>query len=165
MNEPKYIIVHHTADGSAGPQLNKVNEYHKYREFPKSSRGFFVGYHYFIEKDGAVIQAREDTDEGAHCKGYNFVSIGIGLAGNFDFEMPTAKQIYALGSLIATLCEKYKIKLEDIVPHRTFANTSCYGTRLSGSWARAVYKDYFLGAIGRLLIKIKELLELLKSHD
>lgn len=158
MNEPKQIIVHHTADGSSAPQLEKVDRYHKSREFPKSSRGFYCGYHYFIEKDGSVIQTREDTDEGAHTIGQNFNSIGIGLAGNFDFQYPTPKQIAALGELTTQLCLRYQIDPNDIFPHRKFANKSCFGSLLTDNWAKDINKMYLLGAIGRLLVRFKELL-------
>ena len=35
-----------------------VNEYHRGRDFPQSSLGYFVGYHYLIERDGRVSMPR-----------------------------------------------------------------------------------------------------------
>ena len=34
------------------------------------------------------------------------------------------------------LTAKYSIPLSNVVPHRKFANKSCYGKKLTDSWAR-----------------------------
>ena len=138
INKPTKIIVHHEAPAVLSNFLRfaLVNEYHKERFNAKSSLGFYCGYQYFIEKSGYVIQARLDTDEGAHTIGHNLSSIGICLAGNFDLEMPTEAQKTALRTLLRDLTLKYYILPSEIVPHRKFAPKSCYGSKLSDTWAR-----------------------------
>lgn len=156
MNKPDKIVVHHTADGSQKPQLLNINEWHRQRGFPLSSRGFFVGYHYVIEPDGTVIQTREDDEEGAHCKGQNFSSIGIGLSGNFDLCMPNTKQIWSLQKLMAVLVERHNIDPQMILPHRAYKDTSCYGRLLSDHWAKDLYKVYIIGLLGAKIIQLRE---------
>jgi len=100
-NKPKTIIIHHTAVKSDKPQFNAVNNYHKKLDFPLSSLGYYVGYHWFIERGGTVIRARADKDEGAHTLGgWNKKSIGICMAGDFSLETPSEAQIASLRSLM-----------------------------------------------------------------
>lgn len=153
-NIPKKIIVHHTADMSMEPQLQKVNEYHKSRDFPISSLGFFVGYHYLIEKNGDVIQTRQYWEEGAHTIGMNMSSIGVCLAGDFDVEYPTNKQMDALGALLNGLLSASSLSPADIVPHRKYANKDCYGTMLEDTWAAELAINH---ANGALMAGIKKL--------
>ena len=63
-----HIILHHTADASREPQFDKVNNYHRDKWNFRSSLGKYMGYTYFIERDGTLIKARADTEEGAHTK-------------------------------------------------------------------------------------------------
>ena len=140
-NEPIKIIVHHTADSTLGPQFGKVDNYHKQRGFILSSYGYYVGYHYFIERDGTVKQARKLTDEGCHTIGENTQSIGICLAGNFDFDIPTKQQKLSLEKLTDELAITYKIPIERVVGHRTHSKTSCPGRNLSDDIPRwGLYK-------------------------
>lgn len=144
MNKPEYIILHHTGGTDAKPLADssnytvaQCNADHKIR-FPsmKSSLGYYVGYHHFIDKKGTVTQCRADTDEGAHTVGYNSKSIGICLAGNFDATVPTKEQEQALKGLIASYMTKYSIPLNKVVPHRTFAKKTCYGNKLPDDWGQ-----------------------------
>lgn len=102
----------------------------------KSSLGFWVGYHFYIAKNGIITQTRAYTDEGAHTKGQNSQSIGICLAGNFDATLPTEAQIKSLTSLLIKVISDLKISPTEIYPHRKFAQKTCYGNRLSDTWAR-----------------------------
>lgn len=163
LNVPNKIIVHHTADSSSVDQFNKVNEWHRLREFPKSHAGYFVGYHYLINKLGNVTQAREDDEEGAHTKGQNFSSIGVCLEGNFSSEFPTPAQKEALGNLLVKLCDRYKLASQHIHPHRSFAQKDCYGALLPDTWARLIYLQYKLSSLQKLLLWIRNKLQMLKN--
>ncbi len=154
-NEPKEIIVHHTADVFNGLQFKKVDNYHKSIDFPISSLGYFCGYHYFIERNGELRQARRDNDEGAHTKGRNFVSIGICLAGNFNLEFPTKEQEEALGNLCADLMDKYKIPISEIVPHRKYRLTDCFGDLLKDNWAQTTILQTKVNIIMKIILWIK----------
>ena len=134
-NEAKQIIIHHTGDKSMAPQFKKVEAWHEYKAFPISSLGFYCGYHFLIEKNGLVINARRLEDEGAHTKGHNFESIGIGLAGNFDFEIPTIEQLNALDKLAAEITLTLKNPNMIVKYHWDFADTHCPGYYFTtGKW-------------------------------
>lgn len=101
MNKATHIILHHTAVKSSNPQFSAVNRYHKSLDFPISSALLYVGYHWFIERDGTTIRARADKDIGAHTlEGWNKKSIGICMAGDFSQETPSEAQIASLRVLI-----------------------------------------------------------------
>lgn len=145
MNRPTFLIVHHFGGTDADPladtsnqTVEVVNEWHRQLWNFKSSLGWYCGYHFVIEKDGKTTQCRADWEEGAHTKGYNTQSIGIALSGNFDRTKPTAAQTKALRSLLLQLMNKHGIREENIVPHRRFANKTCYGRNLSDDWARSL---------------------------
>ena len=149
----KNLIIHHSGGTDSNPlqdsshyTLQQCNADHKTRFNMKSSLGWYIGYHYFIDINGIVTQTRKDTEEGAHCKGYNNtaydrvnfpqnLSIGICLAGNFDATLPNEKQIASLKNLLQLKTKEYSIALSNIRPHRHFAKKSCYGNKLSDTWA------------------------------
>lgn len=149
INKPVYLIVHHCGGSDLDPMADSsnqtfevVNEYH--HNNPRvwlgeySSLGFAIGYHYFIDKTGKITQGRADTDEGAHTVGYNTQSLGICMAGNFDATMPTYAQIASLKAILSHKMVEYNIPISRVVPHRHFANKSCYGHNLSDSWLEEI---------------------------
>ena len=174
MNAPRWIIVHHTGGTANDPLANTshhtfemVDNYHRQLWNFRSSLGHYIGYHYFIDHNGKVTQGRADTDEGAHTRGYNRSSIGICLAGNFDSTVPTKQQEDALRLLIQRLAKKYNIAKAAVVPHRKFANKTCYGRRLTDDWAaaflskiddRTALSEYsIMELIGELRRRLKEM--------
>lgn len=148
---PTQIIVHHDSVSREGPSFAIVNAFHKQKGFPESRLGFFVGYHFWIERDGTLRQARQENEVGAHCKGQNYSAFGIGLAGNFDAEDPTPAQIATLGELLSRLCNKYRIPAQRIFPHRRYAEKSCYGSRLKDNWAALVFLKFELARIQAMI--------------
>lgn len=147
----KNIILHHSSapQGVAGINytLAECNADHKVRFNMKSSLGYWVGYHYFIDWNGKVTQTRRDEEEGAHCVGYNNSaysnyhypekkSIGVCLVGNFDFIQPSQAQIQALTGLLQQKIKEYNIDVKNIVPHRKYAKKSCFGSRLPDDWGQ-----------------------------
>ena len=132
MNSREFIVLHHTDDPTQGPQFNKVNAYHKAKGFPKSSLGFYVGYHYFIGFDGTIKVARAEWETGAHCnaKLMNFRGIGIALAGDFTLRPPNEAQISALATLVKDIQQRNKIADDHVLNHRDCKPTSCPGMDL-----------------------------------
>ncbi len=135
-NVPNKIIVHHSAFAQSSEQLGQINQWHKDREFIKSSLGYYVGYHYLISHAGIITATRKIEDEGCHTKGQNTTSIGVCMEGHFDQEMPTAKQTQMLGKLLVSLCEAHSIPYTSIEAHRSFSNTSCFGKKLHNNFAK-----------------------------
>lgn len=128
------VIWHHSAYLSNEPQFGKINEWHKERGFPISSLGYFVGYHYVIEKNGAVLKAREENEIGAHDQGENVDSIGICLAGDFNTEKPTQAQADAFRILWLQILHRNNIPILAIEPHRRDDTTDCPGKLLTDDW-------------------------------
>ena len=143
INKVTQIIIHHSGGTDLDPladssnyTFGQCNEDHRIKFNFISSLGYYVGYHYFIAKDGSIKQGRADMDEGAHTIGQNSNSLSVCLAGNFDRTMPTPAQISTLKVFLMAKMGQYNIPKERIVPHRKFATKTCYGNRLADSWAR-----------------------------
>ena len=136
-NFPEYLIIHHSGGTDADPLADTSEHTAKGMELWHLGKGWDgLGYQYVIHKNGDIWKGRPEHRNGAHAKGYNTKSIGICMAGNFDSTLPTESQIIALKQLLITIRDKYSITIEKIVPHRNFANKTCYGNKLSDDWAR-----------------------------
>lgn len=131
---PVRIIWHHSADLQDSFQFKKINYYHMGQDFPQSSLGFYCGYHWVIEKNGELKQARLETEIGAHDAGENFDSIGICLAGNFNKESPTKEQQITAAKLVKDIMKRWNIPITQIEPHRKGDITDCPGSRLGDYW-------------------------------
>ena len=140
-NKPLRIIWHHSASAGPGHQAKAIDAYHQQRGFPKSSLGFYGGYHVLVEKDGTIFRYRQDNEIGAHSYGQNVNSLGICLAGNFETEVPTKEQQEAFARQLHQWVERYNISIKQIQPHRHFKATACPGKRLYDAWAQEILND------------------------
>jgi hypothetical protein len=150
MNTPTVIITHHCGGTDAAPladssfaTVNDIDAWHKAR-WPEfySSLGYWVGYHYVIEKDGKVTQTRKHNEEGAHCIGMNRKSIGVCFAGNFDLTLPSEAQMKAWYTLYTELLQQYPNI--PTYPHRKYASKSCHGRRLTDNHFATQYQIFTL---------------------
>lgn len=135
MNKPTHIVTHHAASASPDHTVKDVDDWHRARwpDF-RSSLGYWVGYHYVIERDGTVTKTRQEYEEGAHCIGMNLSSIGVCFMGHFDHELPTEAQKQAWMTLYSAILTRHAIPPSRIVPHRHYANKSCHGSLLSDTY-------------------------------
>ena len=92
---------------------------------------------------------------------------------NGDMEFPTEAQERTLERRLRKWVTKYQIEHIDIVPHREYANKSCYGVKLNDEWAQSLlnkpilYENSFdlqekvqkLDRLRKLLLRLKILLE------
>jgi N-acetylmuramoyl-L-alanine amidase len=168
MNNPIYLIVHHSGGTDQNPLQDSSNYTvemcdadHKVRFNMLSRLGHYCGYHYFIDKSGIITQTRMDDEEGAHTIGHNLESLGICLAGNFDATLPTDAQIKTLSKLLTDKVAKFNIPLGNIIPHRHFAQKSCYGNKLADNWASLLVmtKEVRLAKAAALLKEAMQLLD------
>lgn len=144
--QPEIVIIHHTGGSDANPYadtshhtVTMVDKWHKQLGFNKSTLGYYVGYHYFIDKHGIVTQCRSRGEMGCHTVGQND-KVGICLAGNFDATLPTEEQTRSLKNLLEVI-GYVKEKNIKPVPHRKFApHKSCYGSKLPDDWAENLIK-------------------------
>lgn len=160
MNKPTVVITHHALSRKEHTHKD-VNEWHRAR-WPTfySRKGDWIGYHYVINTDGSVYQAREHDEEGAHTIGMNRSSIGVCFMGNFDLHYPSPEQLKAWDDLY----KKIQTEFPGIPtkPHRAYAPyKSCHGKLLPD--------DYFAGQsvrlrrIEELKRQLAKLLSLLKT--
>jgi len=139
----KYIILHHTATARDTTTFEAVNNYHKEKWNFKSSLGYYIGYHYFINAAGKVYQGRADDEPGAHCyqENKNYDSIGVCMAGEFDKEYPSQAQLDSLKKLLKDLMAKHNIPFENLKFHRDYAPKTCPGTNIKNDFFTNLLKD------------------------
>jgi hypothetical protein len=125
MNNPKVLIVHHSAVAGTSDQFDAINNYHKSKGFPKSRLGYYTGYHFTIDKEGRTRQTKYNDEVGAHTIGWNTDSIGVCLFGDFNSEQPTTKQKEALNRL------KDKLGLPMDLHRNKQSNRTCPGTNVT----------------------------------
>lgn len=145
----KGIDFHHAADyadSNAEKQFDKVNTYHKNKWNFRSKLGFFMGYHFFIERDGTWKQARSIDEDGAHndAKNRNKTAIGICFSGNMDLQKLTNEQVIAAVELVRSLQKAGTIDPNEgnYFPHRHWKATACCGKNIpdnSWSWLVQLY--------------------------
>lgn len=128
------IIVHCTAtqanwmhDQNAAAKVREIRRWHKARGWSD------IGYHFLIDRNGAVATGRPLDRVGAHVKGHNTGSIGIALAGGHGSsatddpsENFTIAQMRALRSLIADLGRDYPT-ITRVSGHNEYAAKACPG--------------------------------------
>lgn len=86
------------------------------------NRWRYIGYHYYIRKNGEVTETRPVERMGAHAKGYNAHSIGICYEGGLDeqghyADTRTKKQKAAMEKLIRRLKRQFPT-ISQVVGHR-----------------------------------------------
>jgi len=94
-----YILVREVKDICPCDSVS-IDKYHRKKGLLK------IGYHFVITEEGVVQKGRELEMAGAHTRGFNDCSIGIGLCGS----PPNPTQLGALQTLIMIL----KLQYQDI---------------------------------------------------
>ena len=128
------IVIHYTAtadswyaDRPIADKVTEIDRWHKARGWS----GF--GYHYLIDKDGAIAEGRPLEKIGAHARGHNARSIGICYVGN---SRPTPEQFTALAKLITDLQARFSLPNDAIMGHRDVGSTDCPGFDVGEWWSR-----------------------------
>ncbi|GCB67849.1 hypothetical protein scyTo_0000784 [Scyliorhinus torazame] len=128
----KYAVIHHT-DGNpcfnisaCKRQLQNIQHYHM------DKRGWCdIGYNFLIGEDGNIYEGRGWTKMGAHTRGYNDVSLGISIMGNFTSVVPNSKALNAAQSLIQCSASRgYLSSVYILKGHRQLRPTNCPGNAL-----------------------------------
>jgi len=144
----KYVAIHHTAvsNNTQPLQLWAVNRYHQGKWNMKSSRGWYVGYNYFVERGGVLTLTRSIGEETIANKGHNCDipercdTISICMAGDFNKELPTKEQQQTVKKLIKTLTDTYQDI--EIKGHRDLqANRTCPGLLITDGFLKDLAKE------------------------
>ena len=140
---PVTEIILHCADTRpnwmAGRSLaDKVAEIRRWHVQQRGWRD--IGYHWVIDRDGAVSPGRRETEIGAHVESHNRGTIGICLIGGYGasaddpFEKNfTAAQAAAAKQLIAEI--KGRTAIQKVSGHNDYAVKACPGCKVRTSAA------------------------------
>jgi len=154
-NKPAKIITHHAVSKPGHDHLDvgqwhydRWNGYRPSRIRKDIAR--YAGYHYIILEDGTTEQCRAHDEEGIHCRGQNFNSIGVCFMGNFNRSYPTEAQKRAFIELYNSIGGNLPV-----YPHRKYATKDCHGSLLSDDYfANLVDKEMKIALIERLRMLI-----------
>lgn len=144
-NFPQEIILHHSA--SLVDNFNSIQSYHITSPDHLWEN---VGYHWIIERGGALKQGRPEHYHGAHVKedGVNTRSIGICLCGDIDKMLPDEGQVATLKNLLYRISKQYNISPDKVYPHRHYAlgaggkpYKSCFGSLLTDDFGSKLLSD------------------------
>lgn len=132
MNGVNRITVHHDAIRSdnirtqrdAASRLNQVRASHLREGWAD------IGYHYVIDPQGRVWEARPLGYQGAHVKDKNEHNIGVMCMGNFEMQRPTPQQTAALDAFVASLMQRHRIPASRVYTHQELGQTACPGRNL-----------------------------------
>ena len=126
-------------EGNSNGNFEIANEYHRQLWNFKSELNYYLGYNYYLTKEGKLIQARKDGEETAAVIGHNTNSLNCCLQGDFSKEQPTINQRHALREWLLKKKNEYNVPIENIGGHRTFQqNRTCPGIYLTESEIRAM---------------------------
>ena len=117
---------------SFAERVKEIRRWHREKKWSD------IGYHWLIDRDGAITQGRKEHVIGAHVQNYNTGSIGICLIGGFGssendpFEKNfTSQQDHALRTLIEDI--KGRTPIKRIRGHNEVAAKACPGFNVT-SW-------------------------------
>ena len=118
MNNPEYIILHHSERKD-----RKINDWKGIIHYhTKVKKWKDVAYHRGIEfiKNKLVIhRGRLDIMTGAHAgRFFNKISIGICIVGNYDLIEPPKNMLFLLASLCREYQSKFNISTHNVIGHR-----------------------------------------------
>lgn len=145
------IIIHCTATRPAFMEGHstaaKVAEIRRWHVDPKPRGNGWsdIGYHFLIDRNGAVAKGRPIERDGAHVRGHNKGTIGISLFGghgsaetdSFGVNF-TGEQAAALRKLVNDLRAKYG--MVPITGHNEYAAKACPGFNVQ-TWLKVAVPD------------------------
>ncbi|CAH1154368.1 unnamed protein product [Phaedon cochleariae] len=92
----KYVIIHHTVTPECDSQTSCANIMKSIQNFHMDTMDFHdVGYNFVVGGDGKIYEGSGWHKVGAHTRGYNSRSIGLGFIGDFSSKRPLNLQIRA----------------------------------------------------------------------
>lgn len=121
----KWMTVHHTTDPPLNSMATAVAVQNKhFTDIGGTGPGADIGYHFIVDGDGTVYEARPLGIKGSHAEQFNGGNVGIVLAGNFEYirdptetiilfdppNTPTAAQLSALFNMVDVLAARFGIR-------------------------------------------------------
>jgi N-acetylmuramoyl-L-alanine amidase len=143
MNNPKEIILHHSATRDSGTvSWSAIRKYHTIARGWKD-----IGYHAGIELIGANYECligRPTTMWGAHTRGRNADTLGFCFVGNYNHASPPAEMMHtAARRVLAPWMEQFSIGTERISLHSNYASyKSCPGEKFDLGYLLYILQEY-----------------------
>lgn len=135
MNGVNRITIHHSAMDNSNLQSQSDVARHI-----ESIRGAHIrngwadiGYHFIVDPQGRVWEARTSAKQGAHVKDQNEHNLGMMLLGNFEHQRPTPQALDSLQSLIAMQMRTHRVPIQRVYTHREIGKSACPGRVLQSS--------------------------------
>lgn len=86
-----------------------------------------IGYHFAIDRNGRIWQARPLELQGAHVKDNNPGNLGIVVFGNYEKIRPTQSSLEAVNKMVAYAMERFNVPLSQVRTHQELRSTACPG--------------------------------------
>jgi hypothetical protein len=86
-----------------------------------------IGYHFAIDRNGRVFQARPLELQGAHVKNNNPGNLGIVVFGNYEKIRPTQASLESVNKMVAYAMERFNVPLSQVRTHQELRSTACPG--------------------------------------
>ncbi|XP_059048712.1 peptidoglycan-recognition protein LB-like [Achroia grisella] len=128
-----HVVIHHSYEpgvcwttDDCKAAMRSMQNYHQ------NGQGWAdIGYNFAVGGDGGVYEGRGWQTVGAHAVGYNMLSIGICLIGNWVSALPPQVQLENTRRLIAAGVERGFISPNyRLIGHRQATATECPGDAL-----------------------------------
>ena len=118
------LMLHHSADSSEEPQLERVRAYHDSGAGGKWPPGLGIQYTFFIEREGPYVQnwPVDKITYHAGSEGWNRAAMAVCLAGDFTKGNPTESQLEQLYALWKSL------EYPTLMKHKDVRQTACPGS-------------------------------------
>lgn len=153
----KMVHIHHTAGSNDYSRADVPGIIRGIQRYHTQTLGWFdIGYNFVVDRFGRAWVARKDSYSrpvrGAHTLGFNHMSVGIAVIGNFQTATPSSAVIVKLGQLAGWKLHEYKrpaygkaqvtsegsdkypkgrvVRLPRIDGHRNTNDTACPGNHL-----------------------------------
>jgi N-acetyl-anhydromuramyl-L-alanine amidase AmpD len=109
--EPKVIVLHYTAGGSAKATRNYFDNVKIEAARKELARGGAVNVsaHFVVDRDGTIYRLQPETRFARHCIGLNHIAIGIENVGDEAKYPLTEKQVEANEALVRDLAARFPI--------------------------------------------------------
>jgi N-acetylmuramoyl-L-alanine amidase len=89
-----------------------------------------IGYHFAIDPNGRIWQARPLELQGAHVKNNNPGNLGIVVFGNYEKIRPTYATLDSVNKMVAYAMERFNVPLSKVYTHQELRSTACPGRNL-----------------------------------
>jgi N-acetyl-anhydromuramyl-L-alanine amidase AmpD len=109
--EPRVIVLHYTAAGTAKSTQNTFDAVRLGTSRPELARGGAVNVsaHFLVDRDGTILRLQPETRYSRHCIGLNHIAIGIENVGDAATWPLTDAQVAANAALVRDLARRFRI--------------------------------------------------------